>query len=182
MLANYKIADASAKLDKALKIKGVSDEQKSAAQDEIDNVKQVVKLQAQADKAKHVERAKALDKLVDATRKLMPLISTQAAMLAASRDMQAWTEEIVQLDPDNKAGLKTKYGFQVTVMKAAKAAQNGDFDKARAALDEAEALPDLKDQQKAMIKRFRDQLPKADKDKASSKAKDKGKDKSDDEN
>ena len=188
-MEDRKIADAKADIEKALAIKGITPAQKRTAENRLDRLKPILeaqeaiaKLKIELDSAEGLERAKVLDKLIDAESKVFPYMPNQKAMQEAAQNIRKWSEEIVKLDADNKAGLKTKYGFQVKLMEALKQAQKGAFADARAALDEAEALPDLTDQQKATIDRFRGQLPKAADAKTAPKGKAKPKAKTDDEN
>jgi thiol-disulfide isomerase/thioredoxin len=185
LLEDHQLAEANEALEKALAIDGLGAAQKRTAQAKIDRLKPileaqeaVVKLKAELQSAKGLDRAKLLDELIDAQKKLVQFIPRKQAMQAI-QDIRKWSKEIVDLDVNNEAGLKTKYGFQVKLMEVFTQAQKGALDKARAALDEAEALPDLTDQQKATIEQIRNQLPKA-KAKTATKAKPKAK--SDDEN
>ena len=55
--------------------------------------------------------------------------------------MQKWTKEIVELDADNKAGLKPKYQFNLALNGALDLARADKTDEANAALDKAVAMP-----------------------------------------
>ena len=116
----------------------------------------VARLKSRLDGAEGLERAKLLDKLIDAQVKLLPVMPNQAAM----RDIEKWSREIVSLDQENKAGLKTKYEFRSMITDARAQVRGKAFEKARATLDEAAALPGLKNDQKAMLKGLRQRLPK----------------------
>ncbi len=124
LIEDYKIADASAELEKALAIKGISSAQKKTAKENFDRLQPVIKLKADLENAEGLDRAKVLDKLVQAQSKLFPVLSSSPkAMQEAAHEIQKWSQEIVKLDADNKAGLKTKYGFQVKLMEALTQAQ-----------------------------------------------------------
>jgi len=87
---------------------------------------------------------------------LFPLMPSQAAI----RDIEKWSREIVALDTENKAGLKSKYEFRNKLMDASAQIRSKAFDKARATLAEAAALPGLKDDQKKLLDQLRGRLPK----------------------
>ena len=135
----------------------------------VDAQEAVAKLKSQLDGAEGLDRAKMLDKLIEAQMKLVPLMPSQAAI----RDIEKWSREIVSLDAENKAGLKTKYEFRTKVMDAGAQIRSKAFDKARATLDEAAALPGLKKDQKAMLDQLRKRLPKEKEESASTEKSDK---------
>ena len=89
-------------------------------------------LLAEADKATGVERAKALEKVIEALSKnhLGPM------------DNRAWVDEIIKLDDKNEAGLKGKYEKMIRLADAEKLAQARKFDDAVAAIDKT--IADLK--------------------------------------
>ena len=183
LLQDRKLAEGKEKLDQALAIKGITADQKMTAQAQLDRLTPilaaqaaVVELKAKLETAKGLDRAKLLDKLIEADKKIVQFMPREE-MMQTIQDVRTWSQEIVKLDADNEAGLKAKYGFQVKMMEVIAHAQKGAFDKALAALDEAEAMPDLTDQQKSMIQRIRNQLPKANaKTKTTPKAKSKSAD------
>jgi hypothetical protein len=167
LMQDHKMADALAAYEKAEAIEGISDDQKKVAQTKIDRLKPIVealetlaKLKPQLETAEGLDRAKLLDKLVEAQSKCVMAMPSQKAMMDASQNVQKWAKEIVELDKDNKAGLRNKYAFQVKMMEVVTAARTGDLAKARASLDEAAALPDLDPRQKSTIEQIRKQLPK----------------------
>ena len=94
----------------------------------------VKKLEAELPEAKGLDRAKLLDKLITAKEKLPE--NPQAA-----DSMQKWTKEIVELDAENKAGLKPKYQFAIALAGALDLARADKTDEASAALDKAVAMP-----------------------------------------
>ncbi len=91
----------------------------------------VDKLEAGLAKSEGTDRAKLLDKLIDAEQKLLRYDP------AASRNINKWSKEIVALDPDNKAGLKKKYQFKAALADANELMGAGKLDEANAALDKA---------------------------------------------
>ena len=89
------------------------------------------KLEAGLASAKGIDRAKLLDKLVEANQKLLQFDPE------AHDKIGSWTKEIVALDPDNKAGLKKKYQFKAVLADATSLIRAGKSDEANAALDKA---------------------------------------------
>jgi tetratricopeptide (TPR) repeat protein len=111
----------------------------------------VAKLTAAAAKAEGLDRAKLLDQLVDAETKLGQVRPNAKQ----AEEVAKQTKEIIALDPDNKAGLKTKYRLHELVGEAVAARRANDLKKAQAALDEALALPGLTDDQKANVEHIK---------------------------
>lgn len=107
----------------------------------------VNKAKTAADAAKGPERAKALDQQVTALTKFNTLMPSRTG----PAEIEKLSQEIVTLDADNKAGLKTKYEAKVLVAEATKAMRAKDFEKAEADLTKALALPGLPEDQKAAI-------------------------------
>ena len=66
-------------------------------------------MKAELDDAKGLDRAKLLDRLVDASDELGN----------DSDDVLAWSKEVVSLDADNKAGLKTKHEIRLLMAECA---------------------------------------------------------------
>ncbi len=91
------------------------------------------KLEAGLPDAKGLDRARLLDKLITAKEKLPE--NPQAA-----ESVQKWTKEIVELDAENKAGLKPKYQFNLALADALEMAGANKTDEATAALDKALAM------------------------------------------
>jgi thioredoxin-related protein len=106
----------------------------------------VAKLEAELPKAEGIDRAKLLDKLITAKQKLPP-------NRTGAENVKKWTKEIIDLDPDNKAGLKKKYQVQGALADALDLARAGKTDEAAAALDKVLALPEIggEDKQKALF-------------------------------
>jgi hypothetical protein len=121
-----------------------------------DSQEAVAKLKSQLDGTKGVDRAKLLDKLIEAQKRLVTMMPSMGAI----RDIEKWSREVVYLDAENKAGLKTKYEFRAKANDAEAQIRNNSYGKARASLDEAAALPGLKVEQKNKIEQLRKRLPK----------------------
>lgn len=65
----------------------------------------VAQLTAEAEKAQGVDRAKVLDQIVDATK----VLGSASRNPKYAQTIAKLSKEIVELDPENKAGLKDKY-------------------------------------------------------------------------
>jgi thiol-disulfide isomerase/thioredoxin len=65
-------------------------------------------------------------------------------------DVAKWTNEIIKLDADNKAGLKAKYEFQAYFNESQQLLISQQPKEAQAVIEKALAMPDLKPQQIAM--------------------------------
>ena len=89
------------------------------------------KLEAGLAKSEGPDRAKLLDKLVEAKQKLLRFDPE------AGQNIQKWTKEIIALDPDNKAGLKKKYQFKAALADADELMRAHKIDEANRALDKA---------------------------------------------
>jgi thioredoxin-related protein len=90
----------------------------------------VLALKSKLDKVKGLDRAKLLDEIVEDYQKLGN----------ESEDVITWSKEIIALDPDNKAGLKVKYEFPISLTEAEHLAQSGKTAEANKVLDTALAL------------------------------------------
>ncbi len=77
------------------------------------------KLEAGLAKSEGPDRAKLLDKLIEAKQKLLRFDPE------AGENIQKWTKEIIALDADNKAGLKKKYQFKAALADADELMQAG---------------------------------------------------------
>ena len=95
------------------------------------------------EKAKGVDRTTLLDKMIDAREKLLPFIPDRTWQ----QEMEHLSQEIIQLDPENKAGLKRKYEFRVTLAEAASLFRAQQPEKAQGTLDKALLLPGLTGEQ-----------------------------------
>ena len=99
----------------------------------------VAKIKVDLEKAKGAERATLLDKMIDARGKLSPFIQDRAW----PGEMEQLAREIIQLDPENKTGLKRKYEFRVMLAEATSLFQARQPEKAQSTLDKALSLPGL---------------------------------------
>jgi thioredoxin-related protein len=128
----------------------------------------VTKAKDELAKAKGLDRAKVLDRLIDAQTKADHMLPGPKH----DGDLAEWTEEIIKLDANNKVGLKTKYEFRANMSEAVSELKNKSLDKAEAALHKAQALPGLNAQQKDAVEKLGDDLKHA-KAEAETKPKDK---------
>ena len=87
------------------------------------------KLEAGLAKSEGTDRAKLLDKLIDAKKKLLRYDPQ------AGEDVNKWTKEIIALDAENKAGLKKKYQFKAVLAEAEELMRAAKAEEANAALD-----------------------------------------------
>lgn len=99
----------------------------------------VAKIKGQLGAAQGLDRAKLLDQLLDARTKL----SQSMPDPDLAQDTEKWSQEIVALDAENKAGLKSKYEVRVLLTEAQSRLRDQKLDEAHAALDKALALPEL---------------------------------------
>jgi thioredoxin-related protein len=83
----------------------------------VDTYESIVKMRKELPTAKGIDRAKLLDKLVDAHVKLNN----------ETDEVAAWDKEIVTLDADGKAGLKSKHEFRVLMAEGQRHFVEGDF-------------------------------------------------------
>ena len=95
-------------------------------------------LRTKADAATGVERAKLLDKLIEALD----------ALGVGQEDIPAYAQEIVKLDADGKAGLKAKYAYRAALDAAHKLLAEGKSEEAKAAFEKAVALDGVTVEQK----------------------------------
>ena len=89
-------------------------------------------------KASGLDRAKLLDKIIDAYVELN----------VQSEESAALSREIVSLDPDNQYGLKNKHDYLLLANAAKNYFQEKKYDEAAAASDKALAISGLTDKQK----------------------------------
>jgi len=90
------------------------------------------------DQATGLDRAKLLDKLLDANARFI-IASGMGTKIPPSK-IAAWEKEIPELDVDNKAGLKVKYQFTSTLREARALAMQKKFDEVQTTIDKALAL------------------------------------------
>ncbi len=100
----------------------------------------IAKLKADLATVKGLDRAKTLDKLIEAWDK-----AGGRSRDVSTEQVDKWSREILTLDADNKAGLKNKYEFRSRMADANKLrGRPGDY---RAAIEKAVALPGLSGEQ-----------------------------------
>jgi len=116
----------------------------------------IADLTAELASAEGPARARALDRLVDAQVKFGQLAPAERR----PEEIEKRSNEIIELDPDNKAGLQTKYRLRELLIDAAKDFKAGETEKARKALNEARALPGLTDEQQAKAQEAAQKLQK----------------------
>ena len=103
----------------------------------------VAKIKTELEAAQGLDRAKLLDQLIDARTNL----SQSMPDPDLAQDTEKWSQEIVTLDAENKAGLKSKYEVRVLLTEAQNRLREQKFDEAHAVLDKALALPGLAGEQ-----------------------------------
>jgi thioredoxin-related protein len=103
----------------------------------VDAHEDIVKLTKELPKAKGLDRAKLLDKLID----------DYVALNNEIDEIPAWDKEIVKLDADDKAGLKAKHQFRIYMAEFSALAESGKLAEAKAVADKMLALPRLSAQQ-----------------------------------
>ena len=107
--------------------------------------KTVVQMKGDMEKATGIDRAKILDKIVDAYEQL----NNQSEQVGAA------SKEIVSLDPDNKSGLKNKHEFLLLMAEAKSLQRAKNFDGLKEVLDKALALSELTGKQKFDVYQMR---------------------------
>ncbi len=105
----------------------------------VKNEETAVKAKTELDKAEGPDRLKLLDDAIQAYTKANYRIGGTDQTKAA----QEWMQEAVRLDADNKAGLKSKYGYLALYLQAQTLYRTGKLKEAVAALDKAVALSDI---------------------------------------
>jgi thiol-disulfide isomerase/thioredoxin len=116
----------------------------------ISDMQRIAKLEAEAarlkdelENAEGADRLKALDAVLTAYGKLFNRIGGKDQ----SADVNKWMQEVIQLDADNKAGLKNKYEYLSLVAEAQKLYISRKPADAQAAIEKALALPGLTQEQ-----------------------------------
>lgn len=165
-MEDHKLVEAKKALDKAVAVAGISAEVRQTAESQLEKLKPLVEAMEAVAKSKEelegaegLDRAKVLDTYLEAQSKLLKLAPSETAAKDFMKEGPKLAKEIVKLDKDNKAGLKTKYSFRLKMLDVAMQARAGAFAKARATLEQAAKLPGLTDEQKATIDQIRSQLP-----------------------
>lgn len=115
------------------------------------------KLKDEAKAAKGLDRAKLLDQLVEAQTKFLKTPRGNAT----SPEIAQWSAEIITLDADNKAGLKTKYELKAHMAEANKQFKAKKYAEAKEAVTKALALPGLTEEQKAPALKLQKDLESA---------------------
>jgi thioredoxin-related protein len=119
-----------------------------------DAQQQVATLTSEADSSHGPQRAAALDRLVDAQLRFNQLVPAERN----PQQIKKWSDEIIELDSDNSAGLKTKYRLRELLVQAGQDVKAGEKQKARTAINEARDLPGLSDDQKAKVREMAEKL------------------------
>lgn len=114
----------------------------------------VAKLKAEVQPLKELERAKKLDELVAAQTKLNTLTVTPTGVA----EIERYSREILALDADNKAGLKTQYECKALMVDASIALGKKDFAKADDAVAKALNLPGLGETQKQSVMKMQNEI------------------------
>ena len=94
------------------------------------------KLEPQLAGSKGLDRARLLDKLITATEKL-------PENPPAAEKVEKWSKEVIELDADNKAGLKKKYQIQAALNEVMELVGNGKEEEGSAALDKVLKTPGI---------------------------------------
>jgi thioredoxin-related protein len=108
----------------------------------------IAKLKLQLEGTKGLDRAKLLDKMVEADEKLVGLaqriLPPQIMMkMVSPQDMRQWSQEIITLDADGKGGLKKNHEFRLMLSDAEKLFQDGKEAEAHTAIKKALAMPGI---------------------------------------
>jgi thioredoxin-related protein len=99
---------------------------------------EIVEMKSTLATVQGLERAKLLDKIVEAYLKL----NNEAD------ETDSWSNEIIAIDSDNKAGLKAKYEIRNFMAEASKLRQQKKFEEAKSVLDKVIAYAGASSQQK----------------------------------
>jgi thioredoxin-related protein/tetratricopeptide (TPR) repeat protein len=102
-----------------------------------------LELKADLEKAKDADRATALDKVLDAYAK----VGNQINFKPQTEQVEKWTKEIIELDADNKAGMKSKYESVALLNEGQKLLMQGKTAKALQAFDKALAVEGINAEQ-----------------------------------
>jgi tetratricopeptide (TPR) repeat protein len=124
--------EAAPESEKVGQFKGIIEQFKPMAEAQ----EAIVKLKAELANLKGLDRAKTLDKLIEAWDKLGGRSSE-----VSSQDIDKWSREIMTLDADNKAGLQKKYAFRNQMADGTKLLQEKKTAEGRAAIEKALTLP-----------------------------------------
>ena len=130
--------EAAPDSDQAGQFKGIIERFKPMAEAQ----EAIVKLKAELENVKGLDRAKTIDKLIEAWDKL----GGRCADVSA-QDVDKWSREVVTLDADNKAGLQKKYVFRNLMADASKLLQEKKTAESRAVSEKALAMQGLTGEQ-----------------------------------
>jgi tetratricopeptide (TPR) repeat protein len=133
-------SEADAKGERVLRIKGGI----AMLTAIIDGQATITKEMEGLEKSAGIERARLLDKLIQANAKLQ----MYGAAKLTPAEVNQWTAEIVELDADNAAGLKNKYEFAKALREAGTLARTNKFEEGLAAIDNGLALSGITPEQK----------------------------------
>jgi thioredoxin-related protein len=99
---------------------------------------EILSLTAKLEKAKGLQRAKLLDRLIEDNAKLEN----------EADETGDWCKEIIALDAQNKAGLKPKYEYRLLMAQFTELKEAEKFDEAKAVIEKIVALQGIGGQQK----------------------------------
>jgi thiol-disulfide isomerase/thioredoxin len=124
---------------KAEQMKGMMDRYVEAAESQ----KAMVTIRTDLEKATGIDRVKLLDKLIELLDAQAKLVAGRIPVRTQADDPQKYCEELVALDPDNKAGLTGKYQVRVFMFQAKEQISEQNADQAIVALDKVLAAPGI---------------------------------------
>jgi thioredoxin-related protein len=102
---------------------------------------QMAKLKEKLESAQGIERAKVLDEMITVAEKAGPFAKVDP------KDIDKWQKEIITLDPDDKAGLNSKYAVKSVVDEATKLLFGKDAVKGKEMLEKVLTKPKLNPEQ-----------------------------------
>jgi tetratricopeptide (TPR) repeat protein len=113
----------------------------------------MAKIRIDLEKATGIDRVKLLDKLIELLDAQAKLVAGRIPVRTQADDPQKYCEELVALDPDNKAGLTGKYQVRVFMFQAKEQIRKQNADRAQVALDKVLAAPGItrKEKLKALL-------------------------------
>ena len=103
----------------------------------------VARIKADLKKAEGLDRARLLDKLIDARTNVSRFVQDETL----PEDVQKWSKEIADLDPGNKTGLKRKYEFRALLTESEHLLKEQKNQEAQDSLDKALAIAGLTGEQ-----------------------------------
>jgi thioredoxin-related protein len=124
-----KASEVEADTDLTPQIKGRLNVFTTVVQRQADMAKDMESL----DKTEGIDRAKLLDKLIQANS----MLQMYGAAKATPAETNKWTAQIIELDADNAAGLKNKYEFGKNLSDAMAMMREKKFEESLAAIDKA---------------------------------------------